>query len=207
MCGLWFLMSTAAGKYRPTGVDMTTKTPDILRLIARIDPRLWEVIVPPQPPWLRTEVRGPFPQPWRDAVEQGPIPDPWIAAADDLQLYAQIQAADLARRVVDAASAASVQGADGPAVIARTIDQWVKIDDGDGTGHVPFHIAFPPFWAVKPPPGPRPNERIELGPVLAAAAVAFASLGAAIREPELSGAAAQAAEALTTCAVELRVGP
>jgi hypothetical protein len=173
---------------------MTTKTPDILRLIARIDPRLWEVIVPPQPPWLRVAA---------DGIEQGPVPDPWIAAADDLQLHAQIQAADLARRVVDAASAASAQGADGPAVIARTIDQWVKVDDGDGTGHVPFHIPFPPFWAVKPPRPPRPNELVDLRPVLAAAALSFATLAEAIQDPELSAAAALGAEALATRGAEL----
>ncbi|MBI3215031.1 MAG: hypothetical protein HYZ38_14485 [Mycobacterium sp.] len=176
-----------------------------MRLIARIDPRLWEVIVPPQPPWLRTEVRGPFPQPWRDAVEQGPIPDPWIAAADDLQLYAQIQAADLARRVVDAASAASVQGADGPAVIARTIDQWVKIDDGDGTGHLPFPFPFPSPWAVKPPRPPRPNELIDLGQVLTAAALSFATLGETIQDPGLSSAIEHGVETIATRVAALDV--
>ena len=155
---------------------MSIETSSFLRLLATVNPRLWEVLFPPQP-------RG-----W-----DGPIPDPW---AGDFQLQVHRAARDVARRIVDAAAAVSAQDGDGAAVITRSVDEWVRIDDGDGTGRVPFKLFFPPWWWFDLPRPPRPNEDIELIPALAAAAGSFATIADTIRDPALKQAAETAAQAL-----------
>jgi len=155
---------------------VTTQTSKLSRILASIDPRLWEVLFPPQPPWLS------------QVAVTAPLPEPWRYANDDFQLQVQVAARDVARRIVDAAAATSAQGGDGAAVIARSVDEWVHVDDGDGTGKVPIDVFFPRFWWFDPPRPPRPNEDVELAPALAAAAWSFSTMGDTVRDPSLRDA-------------------
>lgn len=172
---------------------MDIATSKLLRILASVDARWWEIHFPPQPPWLsEVVVKGPYPQPWRS----GPVPDPWRYADNDFQLHIQIAARDVARRIADAAAAASAQGGDGAAVIGRSVDDWVSVDDGDGTGKVPIDIFFPPFWWFDPPRPPRPNELVELVPALAAAAWSFSTIGDTIRDASIRDAIGAAIDRL-----------
>ena len=129
-------------------------------------------------------MKGPFPEPWRS----GPVPDPWSAEINDFQLQIQLTMRDVTQRIVDAAATASVRGGDGAAVIARSVDDWVHVDDGDGTGKVPFNLFRHRFRWIDPPRPPRPNELVELVPALAAAAWSFFSIAQTIRDPSLKAA-------------------
>jgi len=147
-----------------------------MRLLASIDPRLWEVLFPPQPPWV--------------GEEHGPIPDPW----NDFQLQVQLAARDVARRIVDAAAAVNAQGGDGAAVIKRSVEEWVQVDDGVGNGKLPITLVFPKGWRYDPPRPPRPNELVDVIATFAAAAWSFATIGETVREQSLQQAISAAAD-------------
>ena len=173
---------------------MAITTARLLKLLASIDARWWGIVNPPQPPWVgRVIGMGPFPRPWRDGPSpdpwrDGPVPDPWRDVNGDFQLQVQIATRDVVRRIADAAAAASAQGGDGAAVIERAVDEWVSIDDGDGTGKIPLGPFFPGRWWFDPPRPPRPNELVELVPALAAAAWSFSAIGDTIRDPSIKDA-------------------
>lgn len=149
-----------------------------MRLLASIDPRLWDVLFPPQPPWGEAAQAGTL----------TPIPEPWGTERSDFQLRVQIAVRDVTRRIVDAAAAASAQGGDGAAVIANSVDEWVRVDDGDGIGLVPIKLFFPPLWWVDLPRPSRSDDLVDLVPALAAAAWSFLVLAESIRDPALNQA-------------------
>ncbi|WP_286171971.1 hypothetical protein [Mycobacterium sp. BK086] len=164
------------------GALIATESSTQLRLLASIDPRLWDVLFPPQPPWTgRVAPKDPISQPWR----VGSLTEPWGTESNDFQLQVQIAVRDLTRRIVDAAATASAQGGDGAALIRRTVDDWIRIDDGDGIGWVPLKLFFPPLWWIELPRPSRPDELVELVPAFAAAAWSFLVIAETIRDPSL----------------------
>jgi hypothetical protein len=164
---------------------MAIESSTLMRLLAGIDPRLWEVLFPPQPPWVD---KG-----------HGPIPDPW----SDFQLQVQLAARDVTRRIVEAAAAVSAQGGDGAAVIKRSVDEWVRVDDGDGSGKIPRKLFFPPLWPYDPPRPPRPNELVDIVPAFAATAWSFSTLADTVRDPSLNQAIGAAVDAIADTAAGL----
>ncbi|MBB3606075.1 hypothetical protein FHT40_005764 [Mycolicibacterium sp. BK556] len=163
---------------------MAIESSTLMRLLASIDPRLWEVLFPPQPPWV--------------GKGHGTIHDPW----NDVQLQVQIATRDVARRIVEAAAAVRAQGGDGAAVIKRSVDEWVHVDDGDGTGTIPRF--FPAPWPYDPPRPPRPNELVDLAPAFAAAAWSFSVIGATVRDPSLQQAIGAAVDTIVDAAASLQ---
>lgn len=166
------------------GAPIATESATQLRLLASIDPRLWDVLFPPPPQWGEAAPNSPT----------GTLAEPWGAERSDFQLQVQIAVRDLTRRIVDAAAAASAQGGDGAAVIANVVDGWVSVDDGEGIGLVPVKLFFPPLWWVDLPRPSRSNDLVELVPALAAAAWSFLVIAETIRDPSLNHAIHQAIE-------------
>lgn len=160
------------------GAPIATESATHLRLLASIDPRLWDVLFPPAPQWGEVAPNGPT----------GTLSEPWGAERSDFQLQVQIAVRDLTRRIVDAAAAASAQGGDGAAVIANVVDEWVSVDDGDGIGLVPVKLFFPPLWWIDLPRPSRSNDLVDLVPALAAAAWSFLVIAETVRDPSLSRA-------------------
>jgi hypothetical protein len=157
-----------------------------LRLLASIDPRLWDVLFPPPPQYGEVTPNG-----W-----SGTLPEPWGSERSDFQLQVQIAVRDLTRRIADAAAAASAQGGDGAAVIANVVDEWVRVDDGEGIGLVPVKLFFPPLWWVDLPRPSRSNDLVELVPALAAAAWSFLVIAETVRDPSLNQAIHHAIESI-----------
>lgn len=157
-----------------------------MRLLASIDPRLWDVLFPPQPKWGEVVPAGSVASP----------AEPWGTERSDFQLEVQIAVRDLTRRIVDAAAAASTQGGDGAAVIASAVDEWVSVDDGDGIGLVPIKLFFPPLWWVDLPRPSRANDLVDVVPAFAAAAWSFLVIAETIRDPSLNNAIHEAIESI-----------
>lgn len=149
-----------------------------MRLLASIDPRLWDVLFPPQPPWGDVAPNGPFTN----------LPEPWGTECSDFQLQVQIAVRDVTRRIVDAAAAASAQGGDGAAVITNSVEEWVRVDDGDGIGVAPVKLFFPSLWWVDLPRPSRENDLVDVVPALAAAAWSFLVIADSIRDEALNRA-------------------
>ncbi|MCX2929862.1 hypothetical protein ORI20_06240 [Mycobacterium sp. CVI_P3] len=116
--------------------------------------------------------------------------------SDSFQLQIQLAVCNLTRRIADAAAAASAQGADGGAVITRTVDEWMRVDDGNGIGWVPVRLFFPPLWWIDLPRPPRPDELVELVPALAAAAWSFLLIAESVYDPSLNEAIHTAIDAI-----------
>ena len=123
-------------------------------------------------------------------------PTPLRFENSDLQLQIQLAVCDLTRRIADAAAAASAQGGDGPAVITRTVDAWVHVDDRDGTGRVPITSFFPPLWSVALPRPTRPHDLVDVVPAFAAAAWSFIAIARTIRDRSLNQAIHEAIETI-----------
>ncbi len=114
----------------------------------------------------------------------------------DLQLQIQLAVCDLTRRIADAAAAASAQGGDGAAVITRTVDAWVRIDDREGNGRLPITSFFPPLWSVALPRLTRPDDLVDLVPAFAAAAWSFIVIARTIRDRSLNHAMHEAIDTI-----------
>ncbi|WP_246227642.1 hypothetical protein [Mycolicibacterium helvum] len=123
-------------------------------------------------------------------------PTPLLASNSDFQLQIQLAVCDLTRRIADAAAAASAQGGDGAAVITRTVDAWVRVDDRDGDGRVPITSFFPPLWSVALPRLTRPNDLVDLVPAFAAAAWSFIVIARTIRDRSLNQAIHEAIDTI-----------
>lgn len=162
------------------GTSMT-----LLKLLARVRPEIWELVGGgPLGPHS-----GPVPDPWKwgwrqqaQQLADAPFPLPWT-------LSSQLATADLARRIVDAASLTQVQGGDGPGILKRTLD------DGDwGVEGRPPVIRLPrDWWKVDEPKPPRPNEidYFDLVAPLASAGLTFTLLGQRIDDEDLSTTASE----------------
>lgn len=133
---------------------------------------------PPQTRWLSTP------------------PAPLRFDNSDLQLQIQLAVCDLTRRIADAAAAASAQGGDGAALITRTVDSWVSVDDRDGDGRVPITSFFPPLWSINLPRVMRAHELVDLVPAFAAAAWSFIVIARTIRDPSLNQAMNEAIDTI-----------
>lgn len=164
------------------GALIATEISTQLRLLASIDPRLWDILFPARP----TPAHAVSPTP--PALPIDGLSEPWGTERSDFQLQVQIAVRDLTRRIVDAAAAASAQGGDGAAVITGTVDDWVQIDDGLGIGWVSPGLFFPPLWWVDLPRQSQPHELVDLVPALAAAAWSFLVIAESLRDPSLNSA-------------------
>src|SRR5262245_24871859 len=106
----------------------------LLSLLARINPTLWEVIVPPQPPVLS---HGAVSGLSADATELNPQPLPPGPPPDRLQMASALVARDIAFAAIIAEAA----GQDGGArMISSAIDDWC------GNGRPPIPIPWPGPW-------------------------------------------------------------
>jgi hypothetical protein len=109
----------------------------LLRLLARLDPRLWEIIHP-HVPVLSDSVRSSR----FDEVTLNPQPLP----PREVVRLATVAAA---RAVADAAIAAQFAGRDAREVLEQVADDWC----GTGTGSIPWPRHWPHPW---PPGDPYP---------------------------------------------------
>ena len=125
-----------------------------------------------------------------------PPPTPLCSDNSDFQLQIQLAVCDLTRRIADAAAAASAQGGDGAAVITRTVEAWVRVEDQGGTGRVPITSFFPPLWSIALPRLTRPHDQVDLVPAFAAAAWSFIVIARTIRDRSLNQAIHEAVDTI-----------
>lgn len=153
-------------------------TIDVLSLVARLHPAIWDAIHPQGPVFQRLADRvalNPQPLP--------PGPDPFLLAA-----------ARMSSDFAGLAVAADVRG--------ESSKEWVRelIDDWCGT---PWPRKWPWPW-----PGPRPDEGRVVDPELVSqarmvGAIIFASLGTRLAEGDLSSTFVDGAERLVEAAVSV----
>lgn len=156
-----------------------------LRLIARLDARLWEVLHPHLP--MRGETpgaRGRF-----DQVELNPQPLP-------PREVVRVATVEAARAVAEAAIAAQFAGRDAREVLDRVAEDWC----GTPTGQIPWPRHWPHPW---PPGDPYPIAG-EIDAVAQAsqayAALVFAAYAEGIADEGLSASFSGMAERLEAAA-------
>lgn len=148
-----------------------------LRILASIDPRLWDVLLPRARVGIQTH---------HDSRHG--LFDPSDNDGTDFQFHVQLAVRDLTRRIVDAAAAASAQARDGAAIVRRTFDEWASVCDGDSTGRMPLKLFFPKLWWVDLPGGYHPDDAVDVVPALAVAAWSLLAIGKTVRDVPLSQA-------------------
>lgn len=160
---------------------------DLVRLLAmlgRIDPRLWDFIVPQ---WYKAGYG-------MQQAYAAPMP----YAGGDRDTYA-LDAARLAHEVVGLAAVDDARGQDAASWVARVIDDWC------GTGWPrPWPRPRPWPWPdPDPEPGPQPDpwvrDLVATGQV--AAAVVFASAASRMRGGDLADALGDGAARLAEAAI------
>ncbi|MGO4377971.1 hypothetical protein [Pseudoduganella sp. RAF53_2] len=114
--------------------DLLQLSPTLIKIIARINPYIWEV-VGGGPLGKRVQIA---------AIAADPEPSPW--------LQAQLAAVEIGQRQVDAASAIQTQNGDARPFLKAVLDDWC------GTPYP--HPHFPHNWStgLGEPRPPRPNE-------------------------------------------------
>lgn len=145
-----------------------SRTTALLQLIARINPAIWDVIVP-MGPILVGGLTG------RELLARSGAE----TAADELNPQplpprAQIlrASASMSARLAELALTSQAQSGNGAEVLLREIDDWC--------GNVPRPIPWPPHWPWPwpwPIPDPDPNPWLS-AEVFAVAALTLASVGA-----------------------------
>lgn len=162
----------------------------LLRLLARLDPRLEEV-VHPHLPLVREllAVRGTR----VDQVELNPQPLP-------PRELVRVAAVEAARAAAEAAIAARLAGRDPGEVLAQVTDDWC--------GTAPGSIPWPRLWPHPWPPGDPYPIREEIDRVAQAsqayAAVVFGAYAEGIADEGLAAAFAGMAERLERAAITAR---
>jgi hypothetical protein len=164
----------------------------ILRVLAQLDPRLWE-LVHPNVPVLRAGLRAA--RQFGDEVALNPQPLP---PRERLLL----ETVFTAQAVADAAITAQFAGRDAREVLQQVADDWC--------GTQPSVIPWPRHWPHPWPPGePYPIveeiDQVARG-AQAAAAVVFESYAMGIQDEGLSAAFAELADRLEEAALTDRQG-
>jgi hypothetical protein len=164
----------------------------VLRVLAQLDPRLWELVHPNVPvlqPGARVSRR------FGDEVFLNPQPLP-------PRERSLMEAVVTARSVAEATIAAQFAGRDAGEILKEVADDWC--------GTQPTVIPWPRHWPHPWPPGePYPiTEEIDqvARGVQAAAAVVFESYATAIQDEGLSVSFAEVAGRLEEAALTLRQG-
>jgi hypothetical protein len=161
---------------------------DLLRLLTvfgRINPAIWDVIVPMGPRYFESVAElSPA-----SAVELNPQPIP-----PGHQI--QFAAARAAHEIGLAAVAAEASGMDEGAarLVSRAVDDWC----GTPPGHIP--IPWPRDWPIPFPPDPDPQPW-SIAAMRTVAAMTFASIASRIADGEAREALAGGAEQLLDAAL------
>jgi hypothetical protein len=161
---------------------------DLLRLltvIGRINPAIWDVIVPMGPRYFES-VSDFSPG---SAVELNPQP---IPPGHELQFAAARAAHEIGLAAIAAEAAGSEEGA--ARIISEAVDDWC----GTPGGRIP--IPWPRHWPVPPSPDPDPHPW-EVASIRTIAALSLASLASRITEGEAREALAHGAEQLLEVAL------
>ena len=154
-------------------------TSELLQIIGRINPAAWDFIIPHGPlvgprgaaAASRADIAALNPQPLP------PEPDPWL-----------IEAAAMARELVQQAVFDSMRGQSDPGWVREIIDDWC------GT---PWPRKWPWPW---PGPGPDPDPR-QVQEARLVGAVILASYGSRLRESDLGGVLTDLADRLGEAAL------
>jgi hypothetical protein len=164
----------------------------VLRLLATLDPRLWELVHPNVPvlqPGLRASRR------FGDEVFLNPQPLP-------PRERSLVETVATARAVAEATIAAQFAGRDAGEILSEVADDWC--------GTQPLVIPWPKHWPHPWPPGePYPiTEEIDqvARGVQAAAAVVFDSYATGIADERLASSFADLAGRLEEAALTVRGG-
>jgi hypothetical protein len=171
---------------------MARSSRSLLRVLATLDPRLWELVHPNlplfQPAARLTRRLG-------DEVFLNPQPLP-------PRERTLAETVVTARAVAEAVIAAQFAGRDAAESLQEVIDDWC--------GTQPLVIPWPKKWPHPWPPGePYPiTEEIDqvARGVQAAAAVVFESYATAVQDEQLSASFAELADRLEEAALTLRQG-
>lgn len=160
----------------------------LLRLLARLHPELWEILHP-HVPVLAGQVRGRVSERFTD-VELNPQPLPPVA---ELSLAVQYTA----RAIAEATIAAQMAGRDAGEILQEVGDDWCPTPPDR-------KIPWPRHWPHPWPPGePYPIDPELVSPaVKAEAAIVFQSYASGIADERLSTAFAEVADRLVDAALE-----
>jgi hypothetical protein len=155
-----------------------SRTTALLQLIARMNPAMWDAIIP-MGPILVGELTG------RELLARSGAE----AAADELNPQplpprSQIlrASAGMSARLAELAVMSEAQNGNGTEVLLREIEDWC--------GNSPRPIPWPPNWPWPwpPPPGPDPDPNPWLtAEVFAVAALTLASIGARLDTRDAKG--------------------
>ena len=164
---------------------------DLVRLLAvlgRINPAIWDALIPHGPILAHGSAFGPRPEPWRNAgseVELNPQPLP-----PRYQLL--LASAGVAQDIAFAAISSEAGGSDAAARIVKS-----AIDDWCGTPHPGRPIPWPRHWPFPWPPEPEPpHPDWDINASRVIGALAFAAVASRLAEGAARTALSEGAEQL-----------
>jgi hypothetical protein len=161
---------------------------DLLRLLTvfgRINPTIWDVIVPMGPRYFES-VAEMSPG---SAVELNPQP---IPPGHQIQLASARAAHEIGLAAVAAEAAGTDEGA--ARLVSRAVDDWC----GTPPGHIP--IPWPRDWPIPLTPDLDPQP-LDIAAMRTVAAMTFASIASRIADGEAHEALAEGAEHLLDAAL------
>jgi hypothetical protein len=161
---------------------------DLLRLLTvfgRINPAIWDVIVPMGPRYFESVAElSPA-----SAVEFNPQP---IPPGHQIQFAAARAAQEIGLAALGAEAAGTDDGAS--RLVSRAVDDWC----GTPTGHIP--IPWPRDWPIPSTPDPDPQP-LDIAAMRTVAAMTLASMASRIADGEAREALAGGAEQLLDTAL------
>jgi hypothetical protein len=152
----------------------------LLTVIGRINPAIWDVIVPMGPRYFEsiTEISP------ASAVELNPQP---IPPGHQLQFAAARAAHEIGLAAIAAEAVGEEEGA--RRIVSRAVEDWC----GTPTGHIP--IPWPRHWPLPSPPDPEPHT-VDVTAIRTVAGLTLASMASRVIEADTREALAHGAEQL-----------
>lgn len=152
----------------------------LLALLGRIDPAVWDFIIPHGP--VQGALSGAVSR--SSEVELNPQPLP----PKEALLFAS---ATVAQDIAFAAVAAEAAGTDAAArIVERAVDDWC------GTGRPRLPIPWPGPWPFPWPPEPEPHPEWDIGASQVVGALSLASVASRMADGEARDALSKGAEQL-----------
>jgi hypothetical protein len=159
-----------------------TSIVQLLAVLGRINPAVWDSIIPHGPVLSRIGVVREVSR--ASEVELNPQPLP----PKEALLFASAAVAhDIATAAITA-QAAGIEGAS--QIVERAVDDWC------GTPHPPIPIPWPSAWPFPWPPEPEPHPEWDVGASRVIGALSLASVASRLVDGEARAALSKGAEQL-----------